>query len=101
MLLVIFDDSCEKILHSKFFVNLYTAGRHQKFHLIFLKHNLHRRGKFSATVDKNTTHLVLLKSPLRGKQVGLLGSEQDGFTANFFLRLLHGKYEEFLWAFID
>ena len=30
MLLVAFDDSCGEILQSKFFVNLCTAGRHEK-----------------------------------------------------------------------
>ena len=31
----------------------------------------------------NTTHLVLLKSLLQGKQLRILGSELDGITANF------------------
>ena len=84
MLLVIFDDSCEEILQSRFFVNLCTAGRHQNIHLMFIKNNLHQRGKFSVTIDKNTTLLVLLKSPRQGKQLRILGSELDGITANFF-----------------
>ena len=83
MLLVIFDDSCEEILQSRFFVNLCTAGRHQNIHLIFIKHNLYQRGKFSVTIDKNTTHLVLLKSPRQAKQLRILGSELDGIAANF------------------
>ena len=83
MLLVIFDDSCEESFQSRFFVNLCTAGRHQNIHLIFIKHNLYQRGKFSVTIDKNTTHLVLLESPRQGKQLRILGSELDGITANF------------------
>ena len=36
-LLVIFDDSSEEILQSRFFVNLCTTSRHQSIHLIFIK----------------------------------------------------------------
>ena len=82
-MLVIIDDSCEEILQSKFFVNLWTAGRLQNVHLISIKHNLHQCGKISAKIDKNTTHLVLSKSPHQGKQLRILVSELDGITANF------------------
>ena len=83
MLLVIFDDSCEEILRSRFSVNFCTAVCHQNIHLIFIKQKLYQRGKFSVTSDKNTTHLVLLKSPRQEKQLRQLVSELDGITANF------------------
>ena len=85
MLMVIFEDACEEFLLNRFFVNSCTAGRHQKIHLIFLKHNLYHRGKFSVTIDKNTTYLIFLKSPRQGKQLRILGSELDGNTANFLV----------------
>ena len=56
MLLVIFQDYCEEIVQSSFFVILCTAGRHQNIHLNFIKHNLCQRGKISVTIDKSTTH---------------------------------------------
>ena len=84
MLLVIFDDSCEEILQSRFFANSSTAGPYQNIHLIFIKHTLYQREKFSVTIDKNTTHLVLLKSPRQGKQLRILGSKLDGITAKIW-----------------
>ena len=81
--LLIFDDSCEEILQSVEFVNLATAGRHKGLHVIFIKHNLFQQGKYSVTVDKNTTHIVLMKSPRIGKQLQILGREIDGANSTF------------------
>ena len=67
LLLEVFDHYCEEILQSNIFVNLCTASCHQNFHLLFIKYNLFQRGWFSVTIDKNTTHSVLLKSPRQGK----------------------------------
>ena len=75
--LAIFDDSCEEILQSSSFANLATAGRHRGVSVIFIKHNLYQQGKFCVTVDKNTTHLIILKSPRIGRQLRLLGSELE------------------------
>ena len=81
--LAIFDDSCEAILQSASFANLATAGRHKGVNVIFTKHNLYQQGKYCVTVDKNTTHLIILKSPRIGRQLRLLGSELEFADAAF------------------
>ena len=81
--LLVFDDSCEEILQSVEFANLATSGRHKGLHVIFIKHNLYQQGKYSVTVDKNTTHIILMKSPRIGKQLKILGSEIDGASVSF------------------
>ena len=81
--LLIFDESCDEILQSKLFATLATAGRHKGFHIVFIKHNLYQQGRFSVTVDKNTSHVVILKSPRIGKQLKILGSELDVGDAKF------------------
>ena len=81
--LLIFDDSCEEILQSAEFANLATSGRHKGLNTIFIKHNLYQQGKHSVTVDKNTTHIIIMKTPRIGKQLRLLGSEIDGITSDF------------------
>ena len=73
--LAFFDDSCDDILESASFANLATAGRHKGVSVIFIKHNLYQQGKYCVTVDKNTTHVVFLKSPTIGRQLKILGSE--------------------------
>ena len=72
--LLLFDDSCEEVLESKAFENLATAGRHKKLHVIFNKHNLYQKGKYSVTIDKNTTHIILTQSPRIGRQLKILGN---------------------------
>lgn len=81
--LLIFDDSCEEILESAEFANLATSGRHKGLHVIFIKHNMYQQGKYSVTVDKNTTHIILMKSPRIGKQLKILGNEIDGASVSF------------------
>lgn len=88
--LLIFDDSCEEILQSVEFVNLATAGRHKGLHVIFVKHNLFQQGKYSVTVDKNTTHIILMKSPRIGQQLQILGRQIDGANSKF----LHECYKK-------
>ena len=84
--LAVFDDSCDEILQSASFANLATAGRHKGVNVIFIKHNLYQQGKYCVTVDKNTTHLIILKSPRIGKQLKILGSELEFADANFLKR---------------
>ena len=81
--LAVFDDSCDEILQSAGFANLATVGRHKGVNVIFIKHKLYQQGKFCVTVDKNTTHLLILKSPRIGKQLKLLGSELEFADAKF------------------
>ncbi len=61
--LLIFDDSCEEIFNDKEFVKIVTSGRHRGIHVIYVKHNLFQQSKFSRTLDLNTTHIILFKSP--------------------------------------
>ena len=82
-LLLVFDDSCEEILQSADFANLATSGRHKGLNTIFIKHNLYQQGKYSVTIDKNTTHIVIMKTPRIGKQLRILGSEIDGISPSF------------------
>ena len=81
--LLIFYDSCEEILQSMEFANLATSGRHKGLHVIFIKHNMYQQGKYSVTVDKNTTHIVIMKSTRIGKQLEILGREIDGASGSF------------------
>ena len=75
--LVIFDDSCEEILQ------LATAGRQKNVFVIFIKHNLYQQENFCATVDKNTTHVLLTNSPRVGKQLKILGTELECASPQF------------------
>ena len=61
--LLVFDDSCEEIYQEKEFVKLAVSGRHKKVNCIFVKHNLFHQSKWSRTIDLNTTHIILFKSP--------------------------------------
>ena len=88
--LAVFDDSCDEILQSAGFANLATAGRHKGVNVIFNKHNLYQEGKFCVTVEKNTTHFVIPKSPRIGKPLKILGSELEFADAKF----LQHSYEK-------
>lgn len=88
--LLIFDDSCEEILQSAAFANLATSGRHKGMHVIFIKHNMYQQGKYSVTIDKNTTHIIMMKSPRVGKQLKILGQEL-GFVTVPFLESCYKK----------
>ena len=81
--LLIFDDCGEEVMESKAFATLATAGRHKNISTIFIKHNLYQQGRYSVTIDKGTTHIVLTKSPRIGKQLKILGSELDTATPAF------------------
>ena len=81
--MAIFDDSCEETLQSTTFANLATAGRHKGVNVIFIKHKFYQQGNYSVTVDKNTTHLIILKSPRIGRQLRLLGSKLEFAYAAF------------------
>ena len=73
--LMIFDDVAEELLRNDNFSNLATSGRHKNISVIFIKHNLYQQGKHSVTIDKNTTHLILMKNPRVGRQLKILGTE--------------------------
>ena len=73
--LLIFDDVAEELLRNEKFSNLATSGRHKGISIIFIKHNLYQQGKHSVPIDKNTTHIILMKNPRVGRQIKILGSE--------------------------
>ena len=72
---MIFDDSCEEIFNDKDFVKIATSGRHQKLHVINVKHNLFHQSKWSRTIDLNSTHIVLFKSLRDIQQIEYLGKQ--------------------------
>ena len=73
--MIVFDDTCEEIFNEKDFVKLATAGRHKNVHVIYVKHNLFQQSKQSRTLDLNTTHLILFKSPRDIQQIDYLGRQ--------------------------
>ena len=73
--LLVFDDSCEDIYNDKEFVRLATAGRHRGIDVIYVKHNLFQQSRWSRTIDLNTSHIILFKSPRDVQQLDLLGRQ--------------------------
>ena len=73
--LLVFDDSCEEIFNDKEFSKLATAGRHKKISVIYVKHNLFQQSKWSRTIDLNTTHIILFKSPRDIQQISYIGKQ--------------------------
>ena len=64
-----FDNSCEYIFNDKEFLKLANAGRHRNISVIYVKHNLFQQSKWSRTIDLNTTHIILFKSPRDIQQI--------------------------------
>ena len=73
--LLVFEGSCEEIFKDKEFSKLATAGRHKNISVIYVKHNLFQQSKWSRTIDLNTTHIILFKSPRDTQQIGLIGRQ--------------------------
>ena len=76
----VFDDSCEEIYQEKEFVKLAVAGRPRNVHCIFVKHNLFHQSKWSRTIDLNTTHIILFKSPRDLQQIDHFGRQLKRLT---------------------
>ena len=96
--LLIFDDSCEEIYNSKEFVDLATSGRHKKRHVIYVKHNLYQQSKFSRTIDLNTTHIILFKSPRDIQQIKVFGKQLNNseFLQQSYLKATEDTYGHLL-----
>ena len=84
--LLIFDDSCEEISHSKQFVKIVSAGRHRGLNTIYIKHNLFHQSNLGRDVELQNTHLVLFKSPrdvlqinTLSQQLGILSQLKEGY----------------------
>ena len=73
--LLVFDDSCEEIYNDNEFVKLATAGRHKDLDVIYFKHNLFQQNCWSRTIDLNTSHIILFKSPRDIQQLEHLGRQ--------------------------
>ena len=73
--LLVFDDSGEEIYQEKEFVKLAVSGRHKKVNCIFVKHNLFHQSKWSRTIDLNTTHIILFKSPRDVQLIDVVGRQ--------------------------
>ena len=73
--MIVFDDTCKQVFHEKSFVKLATAGRHKNVHFVYVEHNLIQQSKQSRTIDLNTTHLILFKSPRDFQQTEYLGRQ--------------------------
>ena len=74
-ILLVIDDSCEEIYNNKEIVKLATAGRHRGLDVIYLKHNLFQQSRWSRTIDLNTPHIILFKSPRDIQQLDQLGRQ--------------------------
>ena len=96
--LLIFDDSCEEIFNDKEFVKIATSGRHRKLHVIYVKHNLFQQSKWSRTIDLNTTHIVLFKSPRDINQIDYLGKQlgKSEFLKFSYLKATSEPFGHFL-----
>lgn len=73
--LLIFDDVYQEVSGSKEFLNLAISGRHQKLHLLVLKHNLYQQSQNSKTIDLNVTQMLLLRNPRDTYQIDCLGRQ--------------------------
>ena len=71
--LLVFDDSCEDIYNDKEIVKLVTAGRHRGIDVMYVLHNLFQQSRWSRTIDLNTSHVILFKSPRDVQQLDFLG----------------------------
>ena len=80
--MIVFDDTCEEIICQLMIpVKLATAGGHKNVHVFYVKHNLFQQSKQSRTIDLNSTHLILFKSPRDIQQIDYLGRQLN--KANF------------------
>ena len=80
--LLVFDNSCEETFNDKEFSKLATAGRHRNITVIYIKHNLFQQSKWSQSIDVNTTHIILFKSPRDIQQSTYIGKQLN--NTNFF-----------------
>ena len=82
-ILLVFDDSSEEVYNDKEFFKLVTAGRHNNSDVVYVKHDLFQQSRWSRTIDVNTSHIILFKSPRDLQQLDQLRRQ---LTAPEFLR---------------
>ena len=73
--LLVFDTSCEEIFNDTEISNLGTTGRHRNVSVIYVKHNLFEQSRWSRTIDLNTTHIILFKSPCDTQKISFIGRQ--------------------------
>ena len=73
--LLVFDNSCGEIFNDKEISKLATAGHHRNISFLYVKHNLFQQSKWSRTIDLNTTHINLFKSPRDIQQITYIGKQ--------------------------
>ena len=96
--LLVLDDSYETIYQEKEFVKLAVAGRHKKVRCVFVKHNFFHQSKWSRTIDLNTTHIILFKSPRELQQIYYLGRQLKNveFLRDYYTRATSEPYGHLL-----
>ena len=57
------------------FSKLAIASLHRNISIIYVEHNLIQQSKWSRTIDLNTTHINLLKSPSDIQQITYIGKQ--------------------------
>ena len=57
------------------FQNLQQLDATKKISVIYVKHNLIQQSKWSRTIDLNTTHIILFKSPRDIQQISYIGKQ--------------------------
>ena len=64
-------------------MKLTMAGRHKGLDVFCVKHNLFQQSRWSRTIDLNTSHIILFKSPRDIPQLDYLGRQLNSLK---FLR---------------
>ena len=98
--LLIFDDVSQDVCGSKEFLYLAISGRHQKLHMLVLKHNLYQQSPNSKTIDLNVSQMLLLRNPRDTNQVDCLG-RQLGCRELLFSAYKRATQEQFGYLLID
>ena len=55
--LLVYEDSCDKILKDKEFVKIAMSGRHRKLHMTYVKHYLFQQSKWSRTILEQNSNI--------------------------------------------
>jgi GTPase SAR1 family protein len=71
--LLVIDDHMDSLTPE--LVHLFTAGRHRNLSIIFLTQNLYYPDPKTRTINANSCHVVLLKSPRSGVQLQTLSRQ--------------------------
>ena len=77
--ILIFNNSCKKIVKSKAYVDFITARRYRGLSIIHYQHSVFHRSELDIDVELQNihrhTHMVLFKQPLDVIQITTLGKQ--------------------------